>query len=538
MPRNSKDTKALIKEIKSYIKTINTEIGSNLSYRKVSKDISRISAMDVFEKEISLNQYELRLRKYLTDLVLSTRSTFWASFRTLEKNRNHPLTKYSMTLATRASYHLTRQLCELNEEGYIKAHPRTAESAAELRDWSLAEVKKQSYYAVSPKTIPKWDTACYKAEIPLLGDNLVDSKTGQVNYTFRNDYNSEKFSKEIAVAHIYYKLGIVQAELDKLGYLSRLFSFRKVAAMNEYIAKAKQILTGVGFDEAQHAAQAIEALKNHVVSPHEVEGDNIEGEYNTQISAINASNEANVPESRLARDLLEKRKSLDSSPDTTIHKKVDSILNKHGIKEKYGEILAFANFDYAAEQYDLEKSIDSIKETAGACFSRVFKFMIRAAVEQQREINAAECLRDARDLTVIMMDHYMPASEIPELNSFDKPLYMYVLDKNYLVSVVNEYSTGTIFKNPKTRESTTVMPLPGTIDKAKEETARILGEWEADTEKLMKEDANTVSIASGNGSIRMSVHFEDDVNIIASSEELSPSVSAVKEKEEKSIGIV
>ena len=128
------------------------------------------------------------------------------------------------------------------------------------------------------------------------------------------------------------------------------------------------------------------------------------------------------------------------------------------------------------------------------CLSRTFSSMIQNAILGEREINVSEFLADARTITATVMDHYMPVSEIEELKNINVPLYTFTFNEKAAMVPLNLYENGINIKDPRSLDGyRKVMPLPGTIEKAREDVKRIMNEWAADPQKLFEEDQAMLS---------------------------------------------
>ena len=138
--------------------------------------------------------------------------------------------------------------------------------------------------------------------------------------------------------------------------------------------------------------------------------------------------------------------------------------------------------------------MDEFKESAGMCFSRTFNYMMSNAILNEKEFDVVELLNDARKITATVMNHYMPVSEINELKNLNVPLYLSTFTEKTALVPVKLYESGITVKDTNAPGGyRTVMPLPGMIEKAREEIKTVLSEWNKEPEKIFKEDAELVS---------------------------------------------
>ena len=523
MARDKATTKAIIKRLKDDVKLFNEQYGVSLSYGKISKQIDRIFKMNPEERGAALQAYELELRAAVADKVLTTRSTLWSIDKFVKNNERHPLMKYSITFVTKRTKMLLNGFCDLKQEGYAEASPMTKEEAKEIRDWELSQIRSRTLYSESMRYMKEWDAECFRQEEEALDFHFRNKKTNAIRFTFKNRYGTMDDSrKDIVAADTYHKMSYVKGELAKHGFFWRLFHPKQVAMWRSYITKAEDTLREIGFVEAEHKDKAIEMLKKAVAAPHDMDEEVVKSEYE---KAVNNAIASQVEELTVARDLLAKNKKLDLNPETALDKKIGAILEKHNIKEKLAQILNFTNFDYAAEQYDKLRNAEEFKESASTCISMAFNYMVLNAIQSEKEINVSELLTDARRLTAVVMNHYMPVSEINELKDLEAPLYTFIFGEEAAMVPLNLYEKGTKIKDPNAPDGyRNVMPLPGTIEKAREDIKAIMAEWSRDPKKLFNEDAEFVEALSGN---------EREPIVVDLNAEQKMDVESVKEADER-----
>lgn len=120
--------------------------------------------------------------------------------------------------------------------------------------------------------------------------------------------------------------------------------------------------------------------------------------------------------------------------------------------------------------------------------------MMSNAILNEKEFDVVELLNDARKITATVMNHYMPVSEINELKNLNVPLYLSTFTEKTALVPVKLYESGITVKDTNAPGGyRTVMPLPGMIEKAREEIKTVLSEWNKEPEKIFKEDAELVS---------------------------------------------
>ena len=484
MPRSKQEINAIIKKIKDNINSINKETGAKLSYGKIRADIERMFAMNEAQRDAAIKEYEIAMRKEIADIVLPKRSTIWSNETIAAKESQGILAKYDITIITRNVKLVMNAFCNLMQEDYTATHEMTEEDYKAVRDWEYAELKSHSYHSESPIYMKAWGKEAFIAEASNL-DGHFKNENGEINYSFKNEYGKSDSRKDIIAADAYYKTTIIKAELARHGVFWRLFNFRKVAAYNAYISKAEDILARIGFIENEHKDKAIEVLKNTVMVPHDMDEERVKDAYERQMDAWK---EKNIKELTVARDSLTKAKALDNNPDTSIYKKLESILEKYDMIAGFEEILKKTAMENAALMFDKQRDISSMKNSAFVCFLRTYDAMIVDAIANGKDINVAEFMEDAKKITDVAMEHYFGISAIDELKDLDRPLYMFDLDLDSVLRRLDMYTNGVNVKNPENpKEYKKVMPIPGVIEKAKEEATAIVNQWLADPGKLLPE---------------------------------------------------
>ena len=484
MPRSKQDTNAIIKKIKTTIDSINKETGAKLSYSKIRADIERMFSMNASERDDAIKAYEIAMRKELADIVLPKRSTIWSNATIAEKENNSILSKYSITIITKNTRLVMNTFCDLMQEDYTATHEMTEKDYKAVRDWEYAELKSHSYHSESPIYMKAWSKDAFIAEASGLNEHFKN-ENGEINYSFKNEYGKGESRKDIVAADAYYKTTVIKAELAKHGVVWRLFNFRKVAAYNTYIAKAEDILARIGFIENEHKDKAIEILKNTVMVPHDMDEERVKDAYERHMDAWR---EKNTEELTVARDSLAKARVLDQNPETSIYKKLESVLEKYDMIAGFEEILKKTAMENAALMFDKQRDVSSMKNSAFVCFLRTYDAMIAHAITNGKDINVREFLDDAKKITDVTMEHYLGISAIDELKNLDRPLYMFDLDLDSVLRRLDMNANGITVRNPENpKEYKKVMPIPGTIEKAKEEATAIVNQWIADPGKLLPE---------------------------------------------------
>ena len=135
MARDKATNKAMVEKLKKDIEAFNKELGTSLSYSKISKRINNIFKMNREGRDADITAYELALRNEVADHVMTARSTFWSASKFAAKNMETPLMNCSATHVSKSIRSFIRSFCEIKEEGYVDAHPFTQENAKEMRDW-------------------------------------------------------------------------------------------------------------------------------------------------------------------------------------------------------------------------------------------------------------------------------------------------------------------------------------------------------------------------------------------------------------------
>ena len=532
MARDKKAIKTMVEKLKNDIKQFNEQTGASLSYNKISKQINKIFKLDEAKRDAAIKAYELELRKEVADKVLTTRSTLWSIDKYVKNSENHPLMKYSITFVTKRTNLLINGFCDLKQEGYSNARPITKDEAKEIRDWELSQIRNRTLYSEPMRYMKEWDAECFRQEEEGIDYHFRNSKTNALRFTFKNTYGKTGDSrKDIVAADIYHKMTYIKGELAKHGFFWRLIFSKKVTMWESYIAKAENTLQEIGFVEAEHKDKAIEMLKKAVATPHDMDEEVVKGEYENAVNKVMASQ---VEELTVARDLLAKNKNLDLNPETSLNKKIGALLDKYNLKEKFPEILIHTNLDYAAEQYDKLRNVDEFKESASMCFSRTFNHMISNAILNEKEFDAVELLNDARKITATVMNHYMPTSEINELKNLNVPLYLFIFNENTALVPVKLYESGITVKDANAPDGyRTIMPLPGTIEKAREDIKAVLAEWNNDPEKVFKEDAELTGMIIGENKEHLSVNLDEPKANIEISEPINEAPSVVKDTVQK-----
>ena len=482
MPRTKKEIDAITKKIKANINSINAETGAGLSFAKIRADIERMFAMNAAERDAAIRAYEIAIRKEIADAVLPKRSTIWSNETTVAKDGEGTLAKYSIILVTRNARLLINSFCNLMQEDYTATHEMTEEDFKAVRDWEYKELKSHTYYTEAPIYVRAWGRDAFIAEAAALDDHFKDAN-GEIGYTFKNEYGRGESRKDIVAADVYYKTTVIRAELASHGFFWRLFNFRKVAACNAYIAKAENILARIGFVESEHRDRAIEVLKSTVTVPHDMDEERVRDAYERHMDALR---EKNTKELTVARDNLARAKELDKDPEASVYKKLEEVLEKHGIRASFEEVLKKTAMENAALLFDKQRDISSMKNSAFVCFLRTFDAMIVSAIEGGRDINVAELLKDAKKITDVALEHYFGISGIDEIKSLDKPLYMFDLDLASVMKRLDMNANGVTVADPENPgQYKKVMAIPGAIERAKEEAPAIINEWLADPGKLL-----------------------------------------------------
>ena len=487
MPMDKATKKTAINEIKASIKRMNTNVGVNLSYDKISADIKKIFALNEAERENALKEYELTLRKQTTDDLLTKRSTYWTNATMVERNQKNPVTRASITHVTAGVRKIVAELCKFYDYDYEASNPKTEESIKAIRDWELNELKSRTYYSEPPKYMKEWDKECFLSEKETIEENFKDRKTGTITYVFKNEYNRQTAKLDIVAADVYYKSTVAKSQLASHNFLWKLFNYRYVAACNAYIAKAEEILEAVGFNEAEHGAKALEVLKGTMTTPHDIDEEHVNGAYRSGAAKLKMQNTVQLT---VARDQLNLANELDKNPETSIDKKLAPFFQKYNLKsERFHEIVSIVSFDFAASQYDTQRNTGEMKDTANNLFIRVLDDMIAEAIIGGREVNAKEFMEDAAKISEISMEHYLKVSEIEELKDIDRPLYAFGLVKTGVLRRFTVYKDGVNYKDPKSNnEYRKAMPIPGMLEKAAAEAEQIVSQWIENPQMLMKNE--------------------------------------------------
>ena len=532
MARDKAATKAMVEKTKNDIKEINKQLGLSLSYSKFTKEINRIFKLSGAERDAALKAYEISIRNEVADHVMTARSTIWSTPRYAEKGMNSslntPVTDVSKTVRS-----LVRRFCEIKEEGYIDSHPHTKEDAKELRDWGLAAVRSRTFYSESPKFMKEWDAECFAEETQNLNEHFRDTKTGALKFTFQNEYAGGKARKDIIAADAYRKMTHLKGELAKHGFFWRLFHSKTVAAWRGYITMAENTLKEIGFVESEHKDKAIEKLKATMVSPHDIDEEKINGEYEVAIKAIDAKK---VEEVTVARDLYAKGQELDKNPETSIYSKLEPFFEKYDFRKEFEKRLPYFSLDNAAEEYDKRRNLSAMKDSASSCMLLSFTHAINYAVKNGKEVNVAELMNDARKIATIVMEHYMPSAAIEELQNLDKPLYLFGFGEDHALYPVNKLVKHGYEVSDPTAEGGVrkVFPDSEAMEKLKADIKAVLADWNADPAKLLKEDAGaTVSEEREQIVVDLNEKVADqNTGLDKAAEEIAPKVEEVKAQEE------
>ena len=115
--------------------------------------------------------------------------------------------------------------------------------------------------------------------------------------------------------------------------------------------------------------------------------------------------------------------------------------------------------------------------------------MIAEAIIAGREVNAKEFMEDAAKISEIGMEHYLKVSEIEELKELDRPLYAFGLVKTGVLRRFTVYKDGVNYKNPENpKEYKKAMPIPGMLEKARDEAEQIVSQWIENPQMLLKKE--------------------------------------------------
>ena len=533
MARDKAATKAMVENLKNEIKQLNEQLGTSLSYSKISKSINNIFKMNADGRDAAIMAYELALRNEVADHVMTARSTFWSASKLAAKNMETPLMNCSATHVSKAVRKFIRSFCEIKEEGYIDAHPYTQENAKELCDWGLAAVRSRTFYSESPKYMKAWDAECFAQEIKNLDEHFRDPKTGALKFTFQNEYAGGKARKDIIAADAYRKMTHLKGELAKHGFFWRLFHSKTVAAWRGYIAKAEDTLNAIGFVESEHKDKALEVLKATMATPHDIDEEAIKGEYEVATKALDAKK---VKELTVARDLLAKGNALDKNPETSIYSKLEHFFEKYDFRKEFEKKQPYFSFDNAAEEYDKRRNLGAMKDCASSCMLLSFAHAFNYAVKNGKEVNVAELMNDARKIATIVMEHYMPSAAIEELKNLDKPLYLFGFGEDRALYPVNKLEKfGYEVSDPAAEGGVRkVFPDREVMEKLKADIKAVLADWNADPAKLLREDAGaTVSEEREQIVVDLNEKVADqNTGLDKAAEEIAPKVEEVKAQEE------
>ena len=533
MARDKATNKAMVENLKNEIKQLNEQLGTSLSYSKISKRINNIFKTSADGRDAAIMAYELALRNEVADHVMTARSTFWSASKLAAKNMETPLMNCSATHVSKTIRKFIRSFCEIKEEGYIDAHPYTQENAKELCDWGLAAVRSRTFYSESPKYMKAWDAECFAQEIKNLDEHFRDPKTGALKFTFQNEYAGGKARKDIIAADAYRKMTHLKGELAKHGFFWRLFHSKTVDAWRGYIAKAEDTLNAIGFVESEHKDKAIEVLKATMATPHDIDEEAIKGEYESATKALDAKK---VEELTVARDLYAKGKERDKNPETSIYSKLEPFFEKYDFRQEFEKKQPYFSLDNAAEEYDKRRNLGSMKDCASSCMLLSFTHAFNHEVKNGKEVNVAELMNDARKIATIVMEHYMPSAAIEELQNLDKPLYMFGFSEDHALYPANKLEKfGYEVSDPAAEGGVRkVFPDREAMAKLKADIKSVLADWNADPAKLLIEDRGaTVSEER----VQIVVDLNENVKqnaagIDKAAEQIAPKVEEVKAQEE------
>ena len=534
MARDKATNKAMVEKLKKDIQAFNRELGTSLSYSKISKRINNIFKMNAGSRDADIMAYELALRNEVANHVMTARSTFWSAGKLAAKNLETPLMNCPATHISKTVRNFIRSFCEIKEEGYVDAHPFTKENAKEMRDWGLLAVRSRTFYSESPKYMKAWDAECFAGEIKNLDEHFRDPKTGELKFTFQNKYDkSNEARKDLVAADAYRKMTHLKDELAKHGFFWRLFHSKTVAAWRGYIAKAEDTLNAIGFIESEHKDKAIEMLKASMVTPHDMDEEAIKSEYEGAIKALDAKK---VEEVTVARDLVKKGQELDKNPETSIFKKLEPFFEKYNFKKEFEQKLPYFALDNAAEEYDKRRNLGSMKDSASSCMLLSFTHALNYVVKNGKEVNVAELMNDARKISTIVMEHYMPSNAIEELRNLDRPLYMFEFSEEHALYPINKLAKqGYEVSDPTAEGGVRKVFLDlEVVEKLKADIKAVLTDWNTDPAKLLKEDAGaTVSEEREQIVVNLDEKVEDKANgLDKAPEEIAPKVEEVKAQEE------
>ena len=269
MPRSKRETKNIINDIKAQIKKLNKDTGIELNYRNVHSVFASIfNSGDENSIKSGISTYENAIKREIAEDILPTRTLIYSNRVMADKHEKNPLIKYSITQVSEDVRKLMDTCGELFREGYRNTHKPTEADVNATYNWEMRQLKKQSYFSAANMSITAWDRNCFKDESMALNECFRNAK-GDVNYAFKNEYDERNSMEDLIAADAYHKVSLIKEELAKHGAVWRFFNFRYVAACNEYIANANDILAKIGFNEKDHGAKAIEMLKNTVAIPHD-----------------------------------------------------------------------------------------------------------------------------------------------------------------------------------------------------------------------------------------------------------------------------
>ena len=477
MPLSKKALNTAIKELKNQITRLNNDVEAKLSFSQMNADIEEIYKIEnEAERNAAITNYEHTLRDRLAEHMLTRRSFIHSSRALLGANSKKNITRASITHVSKSVRLLVSKICSLYEDDYFEKHEFNEEKAAEMRDWELAKLNERTFHSETTVFFYKWDRKCLRNEIDDFNDstrNLISN-----NYVFSAEYNKNGDGRDIIFADAYYKSMLMKAELErtKNDKLWRFFNFLKVAAYRDYIAAVERTFEKVGFKADEHGAGAIEALKNTVIQPHGIDIDNVKDSYKANINWINAQK---TKEINVARAQLKKANQLDRNPMTSCYSKIKDILEKYNItEESYNELTEKFCMSDAARKYDTLRNVDAIKESAGLSFLRTLNELIKGTIVLEKELDIKELLSDAGKISEIVMEHYLGISKIEELKNLDRPIYALNISLEGVQNTISMHSRGTSVEDAENpNEYKRIMPLPGTIDRARAEAVEIVNGW-------------------------------------------------------------
>lgn len=294
--------KALEKEIKATIKALNKQTGAKLSYTSLYEDIE-----SALQPHMSASRDEELIRIYtqgisaLSNKPLERHSIIVSNPILREKYKGDPAEKYTITMASTQMNDLMMKMLELQNPDFAKGFVWNEQQLNTVRDYEQGALRDRSLYNEWPKCLKEWNHICFRHDIEKIDKTFNSAELSNNQYKYDKKRGNEM---DVKVAELFYKAKLIKEEIDGYGFFTglfnRIFNYKKMNAYSDFLAKADETLTKVGFVPNRDESSAYTLLYKKIMPPHETDMKYIESEREER----NVENEKKIQEIQ-NKDILE-----------------------------------------------------------------------------------------------------------------------------------------------------------------------------------------------------------------------------------------